>query len=306
MDIPTLKSLNDLLDDQFKVVKEAADKLASFTSTFNEKEKGIKQDLKKCSDVISKIREEIIKCDDLTGENAKILHRINKCQELKTELEKCDYALSEIDEKLTDMASEYPTISKSSLPKELQALQLRKDGVVSHADKVNATLVAFLTKLYHEKFSALQRMVATHKEKVAWCEPEQSSDRYNLEVKMASLVDVEDGIADCEARKMDTDNSLTLLGTVESSETISALRGERDKVAADLETLKSSYNKIKSMLKQNIVLWQRYELASENVISWLKENENKIRVEATMLLNPDEIDTKITEITQFEEKVKKL
>lgn len=301
--IPTLKSLNDLLDDQFKVVKEAADKLASFTSTFNEKEKGIRQELKKCSDTISKIREDIIKCDDLTGENAKILHRINKCQELKAELEKCDYALSKIDEKLTDMASEYPTISKSSLPKELQALQLRKDGVVSHADKVNATLVAFLTKLYHEKFGALQRMVATHKEKVAWCEPEQSSDRYNLEVKMASLVDVEDGIADCEARKVDTDNSLTLLGTVESSETISALRDERDKVAADLESLKVSYHKIKSVLNQNIALWQRYELMSENVVSWLKENENKIRMEATMLLNPDEIDAKITEIMKLEKKV---
>jgi len=303
-DVPTLKSLNHLLDDQFKLVKEAADKLASLTSTFNEKEKGIRQELKKCSDVISKIREEIIKCDDLTGENTKILHRINKCQELKAELEKCDYALSEIDERLTDMASEYPTISKSSLPKELQALQLRKDGVASHADKVNATLVAFLTKLYHEKFGALQRMVATHKEKVAWCEPEQSSDRYNLEVKMASLADVEIGIADCEARKVDTDNSLKLLGTVESNETTSTLRSERDKVAADLESLKISYRKIKSVLEQNIALWQRYELTSENVISWLKENENKIRMEATTLFNPDEIDVKIAEITQLERQVK--
>ncbi|XP_018395829.1 PREDICTED: nesprin-1 isoform X2 [Cyphomyrmex costatus] len=301
--IPTLKSLNDLLDDQFKVVKQAANKLTSFTSTFNEKEKGIRQELKKCSDTISKIREEIIKCDDLTGENTKILHRINKCQELKTELEKCDYTLSELNEKLTDMVSEYPTISKSSLPKELQALQLRKDGVASHADKVNATLVAFLTKLYHEKFGALQRLVATHKEKVAWCEPEQSSDRYNLEVKMASLIDVEDGIADCEIRKVDTDNSLTLLSTVESSETISALRDERDKVTADLESLKVSYRKIKSVLQENIALWQRYEFTSENVISWLKENENKIRTEATMLLNPNEIDAKIAEITQLKEKV---
>jgi len=290
-DIPTLKSLNDLLDDQFKVVKEAANKLESLTSTFNEKEKDIRQELKKCSDAISKIREEIIKCDDLTGENIKILHRINKCQELKAELEKCDYVLSELDEKLTDMTSEYPTILKSSLPKELQALQLRRDGV------------AFLTKLYHEKFGALQRMVATHKEKVAWCEPEQSSDRYNLEVKMASLIDVEDGITDCEARKVDTDNSLTLLSTVESSETISALRNERDKVIADLESLKISYRKIKSVLQQNIALWQRYELTSENVSSWLKENENKIRMETTMLLNPNEIDAKIAEITQLEKKV---
>ncbi|XP_014483634.1 PREDICTED: nesprin-1 isoform X6 [Dinoponera quadriceps] len=302
-DIPTLRSLNDLLDDQFKLVKEAADKLASLTSTFNEKEKGIRQELKKCSDAISKIREEVIKCDDLTGENTKILRRINKCQELKTELEKRDYELSEIDEKLTDMTAEYPTISKSNLPKELQALQLRRSGVAGYADKVIATLVAFLSKLYHEKFATLQRMVATHREKVAWCEPEQSSDCYNLEVKMASLADVEAGIADCCARIGDTDNSLKLLSTVESAETIEALRSERDKLANDLESLNASYRKIKSVLEQNIALWQRYELTSENVITWLKENESKISVEATTLLNPDGIEAKIAEITQLERQV---
>lgn len=301
--MPCLKSLNRLLDDQFEVVKEAADKLASLASTFNEKEKGIRRELKKCGDAISKIREEVIKCDDLTGENTRILRRINKCQELKAELDKCDCTLAGLDERLTDMASEYPTISKSGLPKELQALQLRKDGVASHADKVNATLVAFLTKLYHEKFGALQRTVATHKEKVAWCEPEQSSDRYNLEVKMASLADVEAGVADCEARKIDTDNSLKLLETVESNETTTALRSERDKVAADLESLKISHRKIKSALQQNIALWQRYELTSENVIAWLKENENRIRIEATTLLNPDEIDARIAEVAQLEKEI---
>lgn len=303
-DISTLKFLNDLLDDQFRLIEEAADKLVSLISTFSDKEKDIKHELKKCSDTISEIREEIIKCDDLTGENTKILQRINKCQELKTELEKCDHVLSEIDKKLTDMASEYPTISKSSLPKELQTLQLRRDGVTSHADKINTTLVAFLTKLCHEKFGALQRMVAVHKEKIAWCEPEQNSDRYNLEVKIASLTDVETGIADCEARKIDTENSLKLLETVESNETISTLKNDHNKVAVELESLKINYQKIKSMLEQNINLWQQYEQTSENTISWLKENENKIRAEVTTLVNLNEIETKIAEITDLEKNVK--
>ena len=301
--IPTLTSLNQLLEDEFKLVKEAADKLESLTSTLSDKEKSIRQELKQSSDLISKIRENIIKCDDLTGENTKILSRINKCQELKQELEKCDYALSEIDEKLTDMASTYPSISKSSLPKELQALQLRRDGVASHADKVHATLVAFLTKLYHEKFGALQRLVAVHKEKIAWCKPEQNSDRYNLEVKMASLNDVAAGIADCEARKTDSDYFLKLLETVESVETMSALHAEREKVATDLEALKSNYAKIEDILQQNIALWQSYELTSENVVSWLKEIENKIRMEGSTLINPSEIEAKIEEVSSLHDTV---
>ncbi|KAK2588097.1 hypothetical protein KPH14_004158 [Odynerus spinipes] len=297
--IPTLDALRNLLDEQFKAVKEAANKLESLTLTLNEKERDIRREIEKCSDLISRIREEIIKCDDLTGENAKILGRINKCQELKAKLVECDYTLSQIEENLTIMTSEYPTISKSSLHKELQALMLRKDGVSSHADKVNATLVAFLTKLYHEKFGALQRMVAIHKEKVAWCEPEQSSDRYNLEVKMASLNDVEAGIADCEARKNDTDNSLKLLETVESPEITNVLRIERDKVAVELDSLKASYKKIKSILERNVALWQRYEDLSESVLAWLKENENRIRAEASILLNVNEIEKKIEEIEEL-------
>ncbi|KAF3420921.1 hypothetical protein E2986_09204 [Frieseomelitta varia] len=301
--IPTLNSLRKLLDDQFTVVKSSADKLESLTSTLNERERTIRQEMKRCGDAISKIREDIIKCDDLTGENSKILGRINKCQGLKTELEQCDYALSKVEETLTKMSTEYPSISRSSLPKELQALQLRRDGVASHANKVIATLIAFLTKSYHEKFGALQRMVATLKEKVAWCEPEQSSDRYNLEVKMASLMDVEAGIADCIARKEDTDSSLKLLASVESAETMAALKTECERVDVDLESLKNSYNKIKNDLERNIALWQRYELTSENVLSWLKENENKIRAEASALLNPNDIEQKIAEMSQVQKTV---
>ncbi|KZC10894.1 Nesprin-1 [Dufourea novaeangliae] len=302
-DIPTLTSLRKLLEDQFKVVKASADKLESLTSTMNERERTIRQEMKRCGDLISKIREDIIKCDDLTGENTRILGRINKCQELKTDLEQCDYALSKVEETLTKMSAEYPSISRSSLPKELQALQLRRDGVASHANKVIATLVAFLTKLYHEKFGALQRMVVTLKEKVAWCEPEQSSDRYNLEVKMVSLMDVEAGIADCTARKEDTDKSLKLLASVESAETMAILQAERDRVDVDLESLKSSYSKIKTDLERNIALWQRYELTSENVLTWLKENENKIRAEASALLNLDDIEQKIAEMTEVQKTV---
>nr|XP_033322974.1 nesprin-1 [Megalopta genalis] len=298
-DIPTLSLSRQLLDDQFQVVKSSADKLETLTSTMNETERSIRQEMKRCGDRISKVREEIVKCDDLTGENTKILGRINKCRELKSELERCDHALSKVEATLTESSTEYPSISRSTLPKELQALRLRRDGVDSHAGKVIATLVAFLTKLYHEKFGALQRMVATLKEKVAWCEPEQSSDRYNLEVKMASLMDVEAAIADCVARKEDTDDSLELLASVESAETMAASKADRDRVAVDLDSLKSGYVKIKRDLENNIGLWQRYESTSENVLFWLKENENRIRGEASALSNLEDLERKIAETSEM-------
>lgn len=302
-EISTLTSLNQLIEDQFRLVKESADKLKSITSNFSEKEKGLRQELKKSSDLISTIREDIIKCDDLTGDNTKILARISKCKELKGELDKCDSSLCKIEEKLSSLSAEYPAISKSTLPKELQALQQRKSGVVTHAEKIIATLVAFLTKLYQEKFGALQRAVATHKEKIAWCEPEQSSDHYNLEVKIALLADVEAGIADCEAKQKETDKFLHLLEPIESNETVAVIRRDRDNVAADLEALKSSFGKIKVTLEQNIALWQKYEAAAEKINAWMKEMEAKVRSESSLLLNPSEIDDKIRDIVKLQKAV---
>lgn len=157
--IQTLASLNHVLDEQFKLVHNAADKLEQMTSSFAEKERKIREELKQTSEVISKVREEIIKCDDLTGENAKIIERIDNCKKLKSKLKKCDDVLQKVDEKLTELSVEYPSISKSSIPKELQALQLRRDTVANHAEKVSYVIygyynINFYITMYAE-FSSL-------------------------------------------------------------------------------------------------------------------------------------------------------
>lgn len=303
VNIPTLKSLNKLLEDQFKVVNESAQRLESFTLNLNEKEKAIRLSLKNSSDQISKIREDIIKCDDLTGDNTKILGRIHRCEELQKKLEECNKNLIDVGEKIASASKAYPVIERSSLPKELQSLQQRYEGVTNHAGKVSAILIAFLKKLYHEKFSALQRMVTTHKDKVLWCEPEQSSDRYNLEVKITSLIDVEAGIRDCEAKKADTDNFLELLAAVESKEITTALKAERDNVAEDLISLKSNYAAIKKILEHNIALWQRYEVTSENLVVWLKDTETKIRGEGSAFIALEDVEGKIKEIENYQKSV---
>ncbi|XP_034936487.1 nesprin-1 isoform X11 [Chelonus insularis] len=301
--IPTLQLLNKLLDDEFKVVKESAEKLQSLTHSLNDKENAIKLNLKKLSDQISKIREDVIKCDDLTGDNTKILNRINKCKELKNILDTCNENLVKIEQQINEASKIYPAIERSSLPKELQSLKLRRDGVANHTDKITATLIAFLVKLYHEKFAILQRLVTTLKEKVLWCEPEQSSDRYNLEVKIISLNDVEAGINDCEARKIESDSNLLLLETVESQDTINMLKVEQEKVSSDLKILKNNYEKIKKTLEQNIALWQQYESISDNVSTWLKDTENNIRIEGTTLIELPDIEKKISEIQAYQKTV---
>jgi nesprin-1 len=302
--IPTLESLNTLLEDEFAHVKGLADKLEDITCTVGEQERSVRDDMKRASDAITKLREAVIACDDLTGENAKILERLKNCQALKNELQNFYSNLELLKKKIEEIKSSFPAFGDSGLSNELHTLQKRYDGVSSHANKTEATLLAFLNKYHIEKFGALQRGVAAHKEKVAWCLPEAGSDRYNLEVKVSSLKDVEVGLMDCENKKADLDISLDLLQNVETPEKIKELQLERDKLITELESLKNSHGSTKQLLEHNISLWQKYELMSENVASWLKETESHVRTESATQLNLSTLDDKVTEMESFRKQVK--
>ncbi|GLH12194.1 Uncharacterized protein GBIM_16929 [Gryllus bimaculatus] len=297
--ILTLDSLNSLLDEQFIYLKSIADKLEDIACTFNEQEKGICEDIKKASDSITKIRESVIKCDDLTGENTKILDRLQKCQVLKQELSGLSSSLDSLKAKIEKMKVSYPSFGNSGLVKELSGLEKRYDGVLSHATKVESTLLAFLKKYHMEKFSALERVLSTYNEKVTWCIPEASSDHYNLEAKLSSLQDVLAGLADCDAKHADLDQSVLLLQNVESPEKMQELIAERDRLTLELGSLKENYQKTKESLDYNIELWKKYEVVSENVASWLRDTESKVRSESVSQLSIDIITSKIAEMEVF-------
>ncbi|XP_063222936.1 muscle-specific protein 300 kDa isoform X4 [Bacillus rossius redtenbacheri] len=301
--IPTLDSLNKLLDDEFLDIKNVADKLEDIACMFGEREKNIRDDIKKASDSITKIREALIRCDDLTGENTKILERLQKCQHLKQELLNFGSDLKNVNERIDEIKTRYPSFGESGLAKELGGLQERYSSVLLHANKVESTLLSFLKKYHVEKLGMLQRGVTTHKEKVAWCFPEAGSDRYNLEVKLSSLRDVEAGLNDFEAKKADLDQSLQLLEQVEKQDKIQELAAERKVVVTELQALKSTYDTTKQSLEHNISLWQKYELMSENIASWLKESEGKVRAESVNQLNFSSLGDKIKEIEVFKKQI---
>ena len=97
-------------------------------------------------------------------------------------------SLDSVEKSVSTVKTEFPAFGDNTgLNKELQGLRKRYEGVAVHAEKVQATLRTFLRKFHGDKQAGLQRALAALKEKIAWCEPEPSSDRYNLEVKLTSL-----------------------------------------------------------------------------------------------------------------------
>lgn len=191
--VPELESLKAVLSDQFKEVEENANKLGEVASTFNDQEMDIRKNIKSSGEGVNKLREALIKCDDMSGDNSKIIERLKKCKELKGELYNCGDGLDNIKVRIDEMSSMYPTFSESIIPKEMNNVQKRFEGVVNHANKIEASLLQFLKKYHNDKLGQLQRIINTQKDKVAWCMPEATSDKYNLEVKKSSLNDVQKG-----------------------------------------------------------------------------------------------------------------
>lgn len=311
--IPTIQSLMQLLNEQFEEVERNAQKLETGASKYGEHEQSIRTDIKNIGTKIASLREEIIKCEDLSGDNAKILERLLNIRQLKQNLVPCEAEIKKIDHEIQQMKSSYPSFSQSDLPKEQQQLKKRYDGILVHANKIDNSLLHFLKKFHNEKYGSLQRIISTHKEKIQWCLPEPASDKYNLEVKLKSLEPIEKALEDCDKRKEELENSLQLLAKIESPETIKLLTAEKEHLFLDLNDLKDNYKTTKGILEKNIILHEKYETLSEKISSWLKDIENTVRSESTTQLDLVTLDQKIEDIeklnkvvTNYESEIKKI
>jgi nesprin-1 len=297
--IPTLDTLNGLLEEEFNHIKGIANNLETLTSTIGEKEKLLKNESKKINDDLEKVREGFLACDDLSGDNAKILERLRKCKDCKNNLANIDDQICSLNAKVQDAVKSYKAFGDSSAAKDLGALQKRYDNVKSQADKIDGTLSSFLFKLNNERLGTLQRAVGLIKEKLQWCAPEASSDKYNLEVKLSTLKDVEDAIAECETRKNELENSFSTLKEVMSPEKVAEFETDKSKLLAEFADSKKSYTDIQHELQHNIELWGQYEQVSDNVTAWLRDAEGRVRSESVNQVNLPDLQKSVKANQQF-------
>lgn len=299
-----VSSITDYLDNEFVALQSLADNLESAVSSLGSKESKLKDTIKRLSDNVSKIRDDIIKCDDMTGDNAKILDRLKKCQACKAELQNLSDEIDNVTQNVSEMNDNYPGFYESLVPKELSTLQKRFESVLIHANKTEVTLLTFLQKLFTDKLAMFNRNLKILDDKTRWCMPDVTSDKYNLEVKSAALADVDNGVADCKAKVVELKDACDILKLVAEPACAQEAVQQTEKAQKNLEVLTSNYEEIKNRLKENINAWQEYETLMESVSEWLKEKENKVRLEAANLLDLSEVDGKIAEIQNFNQEVK--
>lgn len=299
-----VSSIIDYLDNEFEALQSLADNLESAVSSLESRENKLKDQIKRLSDNISKIRDDIIKCDDMSGDNAKILDRLQKCQSCKIDLQNLNDEIDNVAQNVSEMNSNYPGFYESLIPKELSTLQKRFESVLVHANKTETTLLTFLQKLFTDKLSMLNRNLKILDDKTRWCMPDVNSDKYNLEVKNAALADVENGISDCKQKVIDLKEAYEILRIVAEPSSAQEAAIQTEKAQKNLEVLTSNYDEIKKRLQENLEAWQDYENLLENVSEWLKEKENQVRQESATLLDIDDMERKISEIENRRQEIR--
>lgn len=297
--IPALAAVRQELKDQFRALDDNALRLQAVASTFDEQEKDLRKTIKMAGESVAKLREELIKCDDMSGDNAKIMQRLQTCNGLREQLLDKGGDIDNLKIRVDEMKNTYPTFAESIVPKELNNIQKRYDAVLVHAGKIERTLLQFLSKFHNDKVGMLQRMIKTQKDKIAWCVPEASSDKYNLEVKKSSLNDVQKGIAECVARQQEVHGSLEMLNNLDTPENLQLYRGQLERMSADLTELHQNYEKTRLILDNNIEQWQQYEATTESVTGWLKEMEAKIKQEASSQIELANVAGKLTDLEAY-------
>lgn len=297
--IPALQQLDTELEQQFQTLAENAQRLQAIASTFDAQEKDLRAAIRASGESITKLREILIKCDDMSGDNTKIMQRLQSCSALKEQLIDVGSDVDNLRVRVDEMRNTYPTFAESIIPKELSNTQKRYDAVLIHATKVERTLLQFLNKFHTDKVGMLQRMIRTQRDKIAWCVPEPSSDRYNLEVKKASLNDVQKGIAECETRQTEVVGSMAMLQKLEQPDTLAVFGEQIDKIAIDLGELRQTYAQTCAVLDGNIDLWNQYETNTELVSSWLKDIEAKVKAEASSQIELELVAKKLADLEEY-------
>ncbi|ETN58450.1 calmin [Anopheles darlingi] len=289
------------LQEGFATIAETADRLNSRLSEYAADERRLKLSIKGIIERIYNIREQIVSCDDMTLDSGKQLIHLAGCRDLRRKLNLVGEEITGLKNEFASMEEKYDQGVKetSTVAKELQNLDQRFGLVMSSLNDVEAKLTKGVEKSFKDKLAALSRMIASQSEKLNWCVPEPTSDKYQLEVKRTTLNDIRSSMDDCERALHETERSLT--GPVVdlfSQAKVQHMTDETKEVARQLDQVKATFAATEQQLTDNIALWLSYESISEGVIRFLKDLESRHRMETVLLIDLSTLEAKAAEIRE--------
>lgn len=301
--VDRIEDIISSITSEFEQTESVASRLSAFLDEVKEQEASINDDIREINEALAQYRERLIKCEDITGDDKKILSRLEVARKIEDELEEYDERIKTVESDIKELKETFKGFEASKLLKEYTALQKKYEGVEAQAAKACKNLYFVIEKHYSDKLKALQRFIEVHKEKIAWCQEEPSNDRYGVEAKLSALSDIKGSLKLGAAKKKELIASQALYERTVDDEDLEDIQNDCEAAVAELEELDNSVDECQASLNQAMALWQQYELMTENLSSWLKEVEARVRTETMNQIDISMVQEKIEETEALLEEV---
>ena len=301
--IDRIEEIISSITTEFEETESAASKLSVFLDEINEQEASINDDIKEINEGLAQIRERLMKCEDITGDDKKILSRLEVARKIEDELEEYGEKIKTVESDIDDLKENFKGFEASKLSKEFGTLEKKSEAIEAQATKACNNLYFVIEKHYKDRLKALQRFVEVHKEKIAWCQGEASNDRYGVESKISALSDIRGSLKFGAAKKKELVASQELYEHIVDEEEVEDIQSDCEAVFTELDELYNSLDECQTSLNEALALWQQYELMTENLSSWLKEVESRMRTETMNQIDISMVKEKIEETEALLEEV---
>lgn len=297
-----IRNTLDNINERFAEVDDRVRNLENIATNFSQEEKDFKLKLKVVNEIINKTRDRIIECDDTTGEIEKNAENLNKCFAIDKGLDDNKKELVGLTTYLNTLLEKFPSVRESAFPKELENIKKRHDVLVKNNDKNKKNLSNHIEKTVKDKIIGCSKLIQQQAEKVKWCKPDASSDKYNLEVKLSSLGDVEKANNECKEKLQGIESSISTIQNLPKLN-VKDLVEMKNQVNKNFVQLVNDYDETKKSLEDNIALWNQYEALSDDLLVSIKDLETKTKSETAYQIDLATIDDKLKNMQQYKKQI---
>merc|ERR1711892_477962 len=117
---------------------------------------------------------------------------------------------------------------------------------------------------------------STFKEKLDWCLPDPSSDKYSIECKLESLEEITNTVLDMKPRLKELEVCGNVIINVVQDDKKEEIKNTISLLNDQIDLIDNEMKKIKEVLLKNIEIWNKYEETFEKLSLWLKNTEDSV------------------------------
>ena len=304
----SIRSLDTIKENMNRDIEEAnaiSEELEASLGSHNESSKKIKDDIKVMGKTLTKVREELLKCEDTSGTDDQLFNRLKAVRSHQDSLAQHETGIGAIQQSIKKMQDDFGSGDIKSLMKEFGRLEKKYEGVNAQASKLTGMIYSILEKHYVDKVKELTKFNNTFKDKITWCLPEPSSDKYSIECKLESLADLEATVENMRPVLEELDICGKVIIKIVEDDKKKEIESTMQILSQQIDVIEGEIKKIKDLLESSISMWKKFELSMENQTSWLKEREDRVRQATSTQVNMETVDQEMQSLKLLQEELTK-